>query len=55
MSEDTPSSYTEEEFERNVSTLKSMGVDDEEHIRQILRQTSNDLQVSSIFTANISY
>ena len=34
-----------ESLERNISTLKSMGVEDEDQIRQILRQTSNDLQV----------
>ena len=30
----------------NVTTLKSMGIEDEEHIRNVLRQTSNDLEVS---------
>ena len=30
-------------LEQNVSMLKSMGVEDEDLIRQILRQTSNDL------------
>ena len=32
-------------LEQNVSMLKSMGVEDEDQIRQILHQTSNDLQV----------
>ena len=30
-------------LEQNVSMLKSMGVEDEDQIGQILRQTSNDL------------
>ena len=29
----------------NIATLKSMGVDDEEYIRKVLRQTSNDMEV----------
>ena len=32
-------------LEQNVSMLKSMGVEDKDQIREILRQTSNDLQV----------
>ena len=36
----------EETFATNVATLKSMGVvDDEDFIRKVLRQTSNDMEV----------
>jgi hypothetical protein len=43
MSEVGRVSYTEEDLENNVTTLKSMGVEDEDHIRRVLRQTSNDI------------
>ena len=46
MSEDTPSTYTEEEYERNVVAIKEMKItENEDEIRRILRQTSNDVEV----------
>ena len=46
MSEDTPSTYTEEEYERNMVAIKEMKItENEDEIRRILRQTSNDVEV----------
>ena len=35
-------------LEQNISMVKSMGVEGEDQIRQILHQTNNDLQVRLI-------
>ena len=46
MSEDTPSTYTEEEYERNIVAIKEMKIiENEDEIRRILRQTNNDVEV----------
>ena len=39
------SNIDESVLESNVATLKAMGIEDEDNIRDILRQTNNDLQV----------
>ena len=43
--EDETELQVDTELDNNVTVLKSMGIEDEEQIRGILRQTSNNLEV----------
>ncbi len=45
MSDHEEEGTQDDSITQNVATLKSMGIKDEDHIKQVLRQTSNDLEV----------